>query len=225
MMNSLPDCPKERPQLQQPQQFRLATLLIGVTVVAALFGWIRTWEPATQWITAATLGTLAALTVPFLAVRRLVRSRFLRRRSYLATVVVSQSWLPTSLVAAAAPWSFVIGADRTGDDWTTMASEASVTVSYNMAIAILVAIVVDRLLRSRWSEQRRSLVCGGITTPTYVVFWICYLCAPGEWLLMPLVALVVAPFSFVLLLPIGMALADDAMCLRRRPRRHEETPV
>jgi hypothetical protein len=87
------------PRRKWRRQFRLETLLFFVTLAATLFAWARTWTAGTLRDIVFLGSLLAFCAAPPLIARRLIQTEFVRRRSYLFTLMISQTWFPLAIVA------------------------------------------------------------------------------------------------------------------------------
>ncbi|MBL9081671.1 MAG: hypothetical protein JNK76_07695 [Planctomycetales bacterium] len=198
-----------KPEAEQPRQLRLDSLLAGVTLAAALFAWVRTWESGTRSMIVWLSAMLAAWAVPVVIARGLCRSRLFRERSYLWTVVVSQCWFPAGVLTFVAAWGPF-------DDWDDVAA-AIYFVMTNLAIAgitaILVAWFVDGCFTDR-DEDRQAQWIGAITTPLMIVVFTVVNVGPPDLLFAGLLAATVGLFSTGFFIPFGMIFAMRAMDLR-----------
>jgi hypothetical protein len=83
-----------RRQSANGHQYRLASLLLGVTLLAGIFAWMRTWSSEERWRLGYGLTVIAVVFGLPIASVNIIRSRFMRERSYLWTVLVAQLVLP-----------------------------------------------------------------------------------------------------------------------------------
>lgn len=93
-------------------QYRLASLLIGVTLLAGLFAWMRMWDAETRWSFITGLTILSIVFGMPINVVWCIRSRFMRARNYFWSVLIAQLVTPT-LVAYAlchSHWAELLGA-------------------------------------------------------------------------------------------------------------------
>jgi hypothetical protein len=146
-MNSTAETPR--------RQFRLASLLVGVTLTAAAFAWVRTWEPENARGMAALVGVFVGALVPPLVARRLIRSDFFRRGWYGWTVVLSLIWLP---------WSALIFA-VVSESIRPTGRDALILITLNWAglctiVVPIIAVIIDVLLRRFRSEDYRAGAIG-----------------------------------------------------------------
>jgi hypothetical protein len=202
-----------------PRQFRLDSLLVGVTLAAALFAWVRTWESGTRSMIAWLAMMLAAWAVPLLVVRGLCRSRLFRERSYLWTVVASQCWLPAGVLTFIAAWGSFIR-------WADVAA-AIYFVATGIAIAGITALVVARFVESRFAgrnEEQRAQLIGAIATPLIIVVSTVFNVGKSDLLFAGLLGATVGLFSTGFFIPFGMIFAMRAMDLRRGADAEKEPP-
>jgi hypothetical protein len=200
-----------KPEVDQPRQFRLDSLLVGVTLAAALFAWVRTWESGTRSMMAWLLAMLAAWAVPVVIARGLCRSRLFRERSYLWTVVASQCWFPAGMLTFVAAWGSF-------DDWADVAA-AIYFVATGIAIAGITAAAVAWFVDSRFAgreEEQRAQLIGAIATPLEIVVGTVFLVGPADLLFAGLLGATVGLFSTGFFIPFGMIFAMRAMDLRMR---------
>lgn len=146
------------------RQFRLATLLVGVTLVAAGFAWVRTWEPENGRGMAAVIGVFAGVLVPPLVARRLIRSDFCRRGWYGWTVVLSLIWLPWSGMIFAVVSESIRSTGRDALVLTTVSWAVFCTV-----VVPIVALLVDVVLRRFRSEDYRAGMIGAVAAVVMLV--------------------------------------------------------
>jgi hypothetical protein len=149
------------------RQFRLASLLIGVTLAAAAFAWVRTWEPDNARGMAAVVGVFAGALVPPLVARRLIRSDFLRRSWYGWTVVFSLVWLPWSGFIFAVVSESIRSTGRNALIFTTLSWAGLCSI-----VVPIIAVTVDLALRRFRSERYRVGMIGAVSAVAILVLFL-----------------------------------------------------
>lgn len=76
-------------------QYRLASLLIVVTLLAGFFAWMRLWDAEIRWSFTTGLTIFSIVFGLPAVVVRLIRSQFMLERSYFWTVLFGQLVVPT----------------------------------------------------------------------------------------------------------------------------------
>ncbi|MGC3968405.1 MAG: hypothetical protein QM775_13825 [Pirellulales bacterium] len=87
------------PRKSWRKQFRLGTLLIAVSLAAAVFAWARTWPSGTFGDIAYLAAALAVCASPPLLARWLIQTEIVRSKHYLWTLMIAQAWQPLFYVA------------------------------------------------------------------------------------------------------------------------------
>lgn len=139
------------------RQFRLASLLLGITLAAAAFAWVRTWEPDNARGMAALIGVFVGALVPPLVARRLIRSDFFRRGWYVWTVVLSLIWLPWSGFLFSVVSESIRPTGRESLVFTTLSWAGLCSI-----VVPIIAVSVDLALRRFRSERYRVGMIGAI---------------------------------------------------------------
>ncbi|MBN8626091.1 MAG: hypothetical protein J0M17_11430 [Planctomycetes bacterium] len=146
------------------RQFRLASLLLGVTLAAAAFAWVRTWEPDNARGMAALVGVFVGALVPPLVARRLIRSDFFRRGWYGWTVVLSLIWLPWSGFLFSVVAESIRPTGRESLIFTTLSWAGFCTI-----VVPTIAVIIDILLRRFRSEDYRAGTIGAVAAVVMLV--------------------------------------------------------
>lgn len=146
------------------RQFRLASLLLGVTLAAAAFAWVRTWEPDNARGIAALVGVFVGALVPPLVARRLIRSDFIRRGWYGWTVVLSLIWLPWSGFLFSVVSESIRPTGRESLIFTTLSWAGFCTI-----VVPIIAVIIDLLLRRFRSEDYRAGTIGAVAAVVMLV--------------------------------------------------------
>lgn len=150
--------------VDKPRQFRLMSLLVGITLAAAAFAWVRTWEPDNARGMAALIGVFAGALVPPLVARRLIRSDFFRGGWYGWTVVLSLIWLPWSGFIFAVVSESIRSTGREALVFTTLSWAGFCTI-----VVPIIAVFIDILLRRFRSEDYRAGTIGAIAAVVMLV--------------------------------------------------------
>jgi hypothetical protein len=79
-------------------QYRLASLLIVVTLLAGFFAWMRTWNAEMRWSFITGLTILSIVFGMPIVVVWIIRSRYMMAHSYFWSVLIAQLVIPTLVV-------------------------------------------------------------------------------------------------------------------------------
>ncbi|MGC3968403.1 MAG: hypothetical protein QM775_13815 [Pirellulales bacterium] len=200
----------------------MATLVAGLTLLAAGFAWMRHWPLDAFFIVGGLIVVVASGCLPFYLTRRWIAFSARRGHSYLPAVVASQTCLPAAIACTIMAYSIVVSAY---DYMLTMhAPDLLPTIlvivgeflcGWVVAAAFVstcTALVVDRCFRRSHSENWRAFVAGGVSATLFAAATFSYFLHSNYWT--EWVAWTVCA-TFVVG-PVGCISADRAMALRSR---------
>ncbi|MBL9081668.1 MAG: hypothetical protein JNK76_07680 [Planctomycetales bacterium] len=151
------------PRRRWRRQFRLETLLFVVTLAAALFAWARTWTAGTLRDIVFLGSVMAFCLAPPLIARRLIQTEFVRRRSYLLTLMISQTWFPLAIVAVIGFFDYR-GITRSAS-LSTLGSYAALSFMASGAFGVVLNVLLPRR-----DETFRAVVAASLNSLVVFLF-------------------------------------------------------